>query len=209
MADSDLFTPTEVEAPTARGRRGKILAVSIALAGILLVSGTGVSFAIQAGHTALDNLSTGESAEYVPLAEREDIDTSQLVNPTPTVTSVDGIRRNEFGTPLYDVNSDRSLITVPDSVDEYRKQQFPVWIDQQFIIAKCMADLGFDYVFVLDWERTPSDRENGKQNEGPHVDTPEWEALQGTWVESGGEYRWEDAGCNGYAVHLTGMDGQN
>lgn len=186
-----------------------MLAVSIALAGILLISGTGVSFAIQAGHTALDNLSTGESAEYVPLAEREDIDTSQLLNPTPTPTSADGIRRNEFGTPLYDVNSDPSLIVYPESMPDDLRKVAELVMDQNFITAKCMADQGYDYVFALDWERTDADKARANSfNEGPVEGTLEYEALWGT-TERGAAYRWEDAGCNGYAVHMTGMDGQN
>lgn len=206
--DEELFTATDVEPPSRRSRRSALIAVSVALAGGLIVAGTGTAFAIQAGHTVIDNLNTGESPDYIPLSEREDVDPSQFINPTPTATTLDGIRRNAWGTPLYDGNSDPALVTMPTADSAYFGRPLQLHIDQQFIAAKCMFERGFDdYTFSFEWERTPADQARGDVNDGPRIGSSEFDALHGILGDE--EYRWQDAGCWGYAVHVTGQDDAN
>ena len=80
------------------------------------------------------------------------------------------------------------------------------WLAFQQIVRDCMGDAGQEY---LDWEWwNPAPDASNRFPAMPADLTPEeyvaWEfALDG---DSGtaDDYRWEDAGCWGYAVHLTG-----
>lgn len=72
----------------------------------------------------------------------------------------------------------------------------------QLVIQACMADAGFDY-FV------PEVAEYGvdpKPFDLAGEDVAAWELA--LWGDSGlgSAYRWEDAGCSGYATHVTGQD---
>lgn len=207
--DDELFTAVDVDPPSKQSRRYRSVAACVTLAGALVVVGTGTAFAVQAGHTVIDNLTTGESPEYIPLSEREDAVPRATVPPTPGANGFGSSRTNAYGTPLYDVNSDPALIVYPADMPEYLRQTAELVVAQNFIIAECMANQGYDYVFALDWERTAADEARGSgYNEGPAEGTPAYAALRGT-AELGEGYRWEEGGCVGYAVYATGMDGQH
>lgn len=207
--DDELFTAVDVDPPSKQSRRYRSVAACVTLVGALVIVGTGTAFAVQAGHTVIDNLTTGESPEYIPLPEREDAALPAVVPPTPGANGSGSSRTNAYGTPLYDVNSDPALIVYPVDMPEYLRQTAELVVAQNFIIAECMANQGHDYVFALDWERTAADEARGKGiYEGPAEGTPEYIALRGT-AEPGEGYRWQDGGCDGYSVYATGMDGQH
>ena len=107
----------------------------------------------------------------------------------------------EPGYPVYDADTDVKTLDLSglpegDSIDNAR-----IWVQQQGIIADCMAEQGYHYTFTLSWERDGS-------LPAPYVEpgTTEWYALYGSPDNVGDAYRWQDAGCVGYAVHVTGMD---
>lgn len=98
----------------------------------------------------------------------------------------------------------------PDPVAPTPRQQQFVF-DQA--IRRCMHDAGFDY--LMPWELSPGVRE---YPEGPAQYIPQMPASLGAaereaWMRGlhgtalpGAAYRWEDAGCSGYATHVTGHD---
>jgi hypothetical protein len=74
--------------------------------------------------------------------------------------------------------------------------------DFQLVIQACMADVGFDY-FV------PEVAEYGTDPKPFGLTEDEMAAWDlALWGDSGlgSAYRWEDAGCSGYATHVTGQD---
>ncbi len=104
--------------------------------------------------------------------------------------------------PIYGWDTDPASITYPADMPSTERADAQIWVEQQFIIAKCMYDQGFEYTWTLPWERpawmltspvTPLTEEGGL-------------ALNGN-TGAGPNYRWQDAGCHGYAVHVTGQDG--
>lgn len=120
--------------------------------------------------------------------------------------------QNEFGIPVYDASTD--IATIPRPVDDPDPANTEIWLTQQGIIADCMLEHGFDYRFTGYWLVPPGVSEDqwmdavGRAQTG----TAEFEALYGV-PEFGPddpdvaqEYNWENAGCHGYAVHVTGMD---
>lgn len=80
------------------------------------------------------------------------------------------------------------------------------WFEFQQVVRQCMADAGHEYLYWEWWKPGPD-----TSNRFPAMPadlTPDefaaWElALYGE-TGSGDQYRWEDGGCWGYAVHATG-----
>ena len=80
------------------------------------------------------------------------------------------------------------------------------WLAFQQIVRECMADAGQTYLY-WEWWNQGADSSN-RFPAMPADLTPEefvaWElALHGD-AGTGDAYRWQDAGCWGYAVHVTG-----
>jgi hypothetical protein len=80
------------------------------------------------------------------------------------------------------------------------------WLAFQQLVRDCMADEGQDYLY-WEWWNPTSDTSN-RFPAMPADLTPDehlaWElALNGT-SPGGADYRWQDAGCWGEAVHRTG-----
>ncbi|MDJ1370004.1 hypothetical protein [Gulosibacter molinativorax] len=101
-----------------------------------------------------------------------------------------------------------------------------VWDLQMYYVADCMADAGFEWRWVYYDPRF----EGSFGNEGGEGDaTPvDGYVIPGTWDDQTAgfqaalwgendfmspdydpnyEYHWSTAGCDGYAVHVTGQDG--
>ena len=80
------------------------------------------------------------------------------------------------------------------------------WLAFQQVVRDCMADAGQEYLAWEWWNPAPD-----TSNRFPPMPadlTPEeyaaWKlALDGD-AGTGADYRWQDAGCWGYAVHVTG-----
>lgn len=90
------------------------------------------------------------------------------------------------------------------------------WLAHQDLVRTCMTEAGFDYLYWEWWNpkyQTPFDPLNtepvipaaqpvnlsGEQREAWNL------ALDGN-AGLGADYRWQDAGCWGYAVHASGND---
>jgi hypothetical protein len=80
------------------------------------------------------------------------------------------------------------------------------WLAFQQIVRECMAGAGHEYLYWEWWNPAPG--APGRFAPMPTDLTPDevsaWEfALHGD-AGLGDDYRWQDAGCWGYAVHVTG-----
>ena len=83
----------------------------------------------------------------------------------------------------------------------------------QGYVAECMTDRGQEYLpydpWGAEWEAT-LDAMNPAIPGQPEGLTPDeqaaWDLALGGDAGTGAAYRWEDAGCWGYATHMTGND---
>lgn len=186
--------------PRSRGRTAAALLV--AMLGFGALAGTGVTAIVQTAHAAEQR--TVGTFTLEPLEDRS-VDVSTHLNPNPTITTADQRRRNAFGTPVYDANTDPALVTYPSTLTPQQRTVQELLVARNFLASQCMADLGLDFTFSLAWERTDSQRRSGTIDL-PAVGTPEWKAYVGTRF-AGESYNWEDAGCGGYAEHILESDG--
>lgn len=110
----------------------------------------------------------------------------------------------------YDASTDIATIPRPPagwSASELANAE--VWLLQQSIVADCMLDKGFEYVFTP-WWMFPPKYNPGSENWDGDFSSPKGIALDGEPDRGLGEdYDWREAGCHGYAVHVTGMDNAN
>lgn len=88
----------------------------------------------------------------------------------------------------------------PDAAEQER------WIAFQQVVLECMAGAGQEYVYWEWW--TPGAGAPDRRSAMPDGLSPDEQAawalaLDGT-ARGGDGYRWQDAGCWGYAVHVTG-----
>lgn len=90
------------------------------------------------------------------------------------------------------------------------------WLAHQDLVRTCMAEKGFEYLFFEWWNpeyQTPFDplatepARDPAQPEGMSEEqSAAWGLALGGDAGTGADYRWEDAGCWGYAVHASGND---
>ena len=77
-------------------------------------------------------------------------------------------------------------------------------------VRQCMLDAGFEVLYYEWWnpEHQPSDpRVDGRMPVDLSADErAAWTAAMYGDAGSAAAYRWEDAGCSGYATHVTGND---
>ncbi|MGG7462863.1 hypothetical protein [Plantibacter sp. YIM 135347] len=190
----DLLTPTEIDAPSPRGRRRRNIALIAATLGVLIVAGAGTAVAVEAGGASLDRFLAGTPGATAPPTD------DPVPAATPTVAAHDG-SVDDFGNRIYTNTSDPASVTYPDSLSPEERARAELWVKQQLIVAQCMADKGFDYHFSPYWERN-----GGDQPTLYPIGTPGALALWGANLTDGTPYNWENAGCDGYAVHVTGQD---
>ncbi|QTX05931.1 hypothetical protein [Agromyces archimandritae] len=106
----------------------------------------------------------------------------------------------EAGTPL----------TAPiPPIDPARPTQREVVLAYHQLTADCMAEQGFEYRVVGWWQLTDEEHLAGDPARPADLTAAEvdaWNlALYGD-AGLGSAYRWEDAGCAGYATHASGQD---
>ncbi|BDZ65065.1 hypothetical protein [Agromyces mangrovi Wang et al. 2018] len=107
--------------------------------------------------------------------------------------------------PIYDASTDISTIPRPPAdwpASELEGAE--IWLAQQGITADCMLEQGFAYEFTPSWLRTQF-----SPTAWPAYSDEYDLALWGPNLASGADYDWRNAGCVGYAVHVTGMDDAN
>ncbi|MWV60434.1 hypothetical protein [Rathayibacter sp. VKM Ac-2754] len=110
------------------------------------------------------------------------------------------------GQPVYDLSSDTDAFVYPAAFDESERANADIWIEQQRIIAQCMLDQGFDYTYMLWWERPSGPRSGDDPSEGSLYPAGSPGSVAEWGEQTDGPYDWTTAGCHGYAVHVTGQD---
>ncbi|MET0990153.1 MAG: hypothetical protein ABWY54_05865 [Glaciihabitans sp.] len=101
---------------------------------------------------------------------------------------------------------DEQLASIPRDWPAAEVEHATIWLQQQEIIADCMDDAGFTYTYQAYWSLEPGSL---RSPSNASLSAAEREREQfALWGATGGgpDYHWEDAGCHGYAVHVTGQD---
>lgn len=154
------------------------------------------------------------STEPTPPATIPPTDAPETEAPTPTPTPTPTPDPDPESSPLPDADdsaADRFAPGAPTPgapapTEPPTAEQQQVWLAFQQIVRECMAGGGQEYLYWEWWNPGPDD-----SNRFPAMpadlsaeQVAAWEfALHGDAAE-GDAYRWEDAGCWGYAVHVTG-----
>jgi hypothetical protein len=146
-----------------------------------------------------------------PVSEEESPTEEQAQPVTPAADQDQSTTPAPAAEPVtYDASTDITTIPRPPagwSPSELANAE--VWLLQQSIVADCMLDKGFDYVF-MPWWMFPPKYNPGSENWDGDFGSPKGIALDGEPDRGLGEdYDWREAGCYGYAVHVTGMDNAN
>ncbi len=201
--------------PAARRAR---VALIVASAATVVALGTGATLAATAATSLIKHEEESSAVDdfVAPVLEQRTptAEPSPSTN-EPSATEPPGIAQptqNEFGFPVYDASTD--IATIPRPVDDPDPRNTEIWLTQQSIIADCMQEKGLEYRYTGYWLVPPDVTWEQHQAalDQAQVGTAEFEALYGVAEfgpddpEVAPEYRWEDAGCHGYAVHVTGMD---
>ena len=204
------------------------IALIITGAATVVALGTGATLAVTAATSLMDHeaesAAAGERLESIAQSLPTVAPGVHAIEPSPTTPSAEAQQaqpaqpaqpaQSEFGFPVYDASTD--IATIPRPADDPDPANTEIWLTQQGIIADCMLEQGFDYRFTAYWLVPPGslvtwDQRSAALGEA-EIGTDEFAALYGV-TEFGPDdpavppaYRWEDAGCHGYAVHVTGMD---
>jgi hypothetical protein len=83
------------------------------------------------------------------------------------------------------------------------------WLAHQDLVRSCMAEAGFEYLYFEWWNpvyRTDPERDPAQPEGLDEEQSAAWGRALGGDAGLGADYRWEDAGCWGYAVHASGND---
>lgn len=179
----------------------RLIATVLAALGASLLVSSGALFAT--GMTAMNAMLAPESEEFVAT---QGIATEgapgQDAEWHPPVPSPDSPADPSAG--AHDVDP----FDVPPGTSPQDAADARIVNEQQRLIAECMLEHGFAYPVGL-----PSFITGELPASARWLDTltPEQRDAANAvlWGDSGlgAEYRWEDAGCVGRAVHLTGQDG--
>jgi hypothetical protein len=201
--------------PTARRAR---VALIVASAATVVALGTGATLAATAAtslikheeeSSTVDELVASTLEQMTPTVEpRASTSESSPTEPPGAAHPA----QNEFGFPVYDASTD--IATIPRPVDDPDPANTEIWLTQQSIIADCMQEKGLEYRYTGYWLVPPGVTWEQRQHalDEAQAGTAEFEALHGVSEfgpddpDVAPEYSWEDAGCVGYAVHVTGMD---
>ena len=108
----------------------------------------------------------------------------------------------------YGADIDLEAVVYPDSLQGDELANAREWMQTNAITAQCMREQGYDYTFTPYWAFTlnPEPSWIAKLPEGQQAAARV--AVDGSG-QTPGEYRWEDAGCWGYAVHVMGNDNEH
>ena len=184
---------------------GGIAAVAL---GLTLAAGAGAAIAAIADQA----LTAAASATAFPTSTSADRTEANApsspaltVTPSPSPTAYLGPQPLVGSTPS---TSDAEIMAYAMSAawasDD--PQNAKVWGQEQILTVTCMAGKGWDY----DPRITLAPFASRAPGEQPTLtwDPAAWLALSGN-TGAGDAYRWQDAGCEGYAVHATGNDDNN
>lgn len=200
---ADLRDPQQVDPPRPSRKRiaiftGAIGILSVLLAGGALAFGVPTSLAVPPPTGDSRNIDLPESLTATPPDARSPA-TTAVAPSTPAV---------EAGSPRFDVATDINTIPIPADFPPSEVNNAKLWLTQQALVARCMDDQGFHFTYTPWWLRDVTAPPGPAEGEGPG--TAFWLALWGEDDQPfGDDYDWTEAGCVGYAVHATGMDGMH
>jgi hypothetical protein len=195
----------------ARVRRGGRIALIIAGIGLLSAVAAGAILATSATMSIASvglGEATADDAVGAPVTgDEHSSDITALSEPTqPAAPPV------ESGPPRYDASTDIATIPPPPAdwpADEVANAK--ISLTQKEIIADCMLEKGYDFYFTPHWLYAPGQTPTSyTQNWDGDRESAKAAALWGPTDQGlGADYDWRNAGCRGYAVHVTGMDDAN
>jgi hypothetical protein len=223
MSDvEDLLAEVRKREPRRIGRGGRIA---------LVLAGVGVISAIVAGATLAITATTSIAAVGLaskatdapaPEASVDEADHSDVAaGPEPSAgVAADAVdpsdpsepvepAGSEAGAPVYDASTD--IARIPRAPSDWPASELAnaeVWLKQQAIIADCMLEQGYAYGFTPYWLLGEGEfPDTHLENIDGDMESAKAVALFGPLDQGlGDDYDWRNAGCVGYAVHVTGMD---
>lgn len=104
---------------------------------------------------------------------------------------------------VFDASTDVDAVEFPESMTGDELAHAREWMQTQAITAQCVKEKGYDYTFSPYWAWSAEPSWIAKLPEDQQAAAGV--ALDGPG-QTPGDYRWEDAGCWGYAVHVMGND---
>lgn len=222
---------SEVEDILADVRKRRPAAMRMGSRLALVLAGAGVVGAIAAGATlgisataSISRQGLGSSQSEIALYEASTQSSTAGTKSMPSEAATSSLAPAEAAPeqaaadeaaaslepPTYGALTDPATIPRPPSswsTDELANAE--VWLTQQSIIADCMLQKGFEYEYSP-WWMWPKDYRPGGDGVEVEYDVEAGIALDGEPGRGlGDDYDWREAGCHGYAVHVTGMDNAN
>lgn len=208
MSELDELLSDVRDDESTRHRRGSMVALTIA--GIAVVSALATAVTLIASGTAsIAAAGLGEPVDSASAADSDDRvapDVTALSEPAAAPAAPAAVDEP----PRYDASTD--IATIPRPPADWPASEVAshdAWLQQQEIIADCMLEQGFDYTYTP-FYLVPPGYDWGTENSDDDIRSPKGIALGGSPDQGLGEdYDWRNAGCHGYAVHVTGMDNAN
>ncbi|KQM16200.1 hypothetical protein ASF83_10080 [Plantibacter sp. Leaf171] len=199
----------ESTTPRPAGAIRRRIGLGIAMSGVLAVVAGGVFVGVTNARAAADDARSMEAVaeaaasidELPPVEPVVPADPSQ--DPGAPVSPAAGVDYSKTPEGWFDATTDPADVVIPPT-DDRGEPSTGIWEKQRQITAKCMADQGFWYAWTND--RALADPTRGMILSD---DSPAAELAQYGDTPLGDAYDWTRAGCNGYAVHVTGMDDAN
>ncbi|MGX5695706.1 hypothetical protein ACWKWP_05855, partial [Agromyces soli] len=113
------------------------------------------------------------------------------------------------GSDGYGADDDLDAVPAPPAEwSDAARAEAGRWLAVQGVIARCMRDKGFEYVFLPYW--MGGDRDGVPPGRTARSDGPWLDALEGRQRSDRGrgnddrDTNWRQAGCRGYAEHVAG-----
>ena len=197
----------ESTTPRPAGAIRRRIGLGIAMSGVLAVVAGGVFVGVANARAAADDARSMEAVAEAAASIDELPPVEPVVPADPTqdpgapVSPAAGVDYSKTPEGWFDATTDPADVVIPPT-DDRGEPSTGIWEKQRQITAKCMADQGFWYAWTNDRSKL-ADPTSGMilsdQDEAARL------ALWGTNPDDQ-PYDWRLGGCDGYAVHTTGMD---
>ena len=151
--------------------------------------------------------SAGAADEFTPSAAP--VVTATVAPPTAEVStptaqaSIPELADVASAPVVFDASTDVDAVEFPESMTGDELAHAREWVQTNAITAQCIKEKGYDYTFSPYWASSAEPSWIAKLPEDQQAAAGV--ALDGPG-QTPGDYRWEDAGCWGYAVHVMGND---
>lgn len=200
------------EAKPARRSPGTLrrrIGLGIAMSGVLAVAAGGVFIGVSNAQAAADDARSLEAVaeaaasldDLPPIEPVVPADPAATPDPGEPVSPAAGVDYSQTPEGWFDATTDPASIVIPPT-NAWGEANDGIWEAQQQIIAKCMADQGFWYAWTNDRSKILDPLFGMIMTESSDA------AFLARWGTNPSDqpYDWKLAGCDGYAVHVTGMD---